>query len=106
EDAHGFGAVFELRFFVLHADDDAGWNMGDADGGVGGVDVLAAVTGGAEDIDLEVVVVDLDIDILSFGKNGDGGGGGVDAALRLGGRDALDAVDAGFVAKVAVGTLA
>ncbi len=46
---------------------------------------------------LHVVLVDVDLDLVDLGQDGDGGGGGVDAALRLGGGDALDAMDAALV---------
>ena len=52
EDDHGFFAVLELGAFVLHGDDDAGGEVGDADGGISGVDGLATVTAGAVDINL------------------------------------------------------
>ena len=71
--------------------------MGDADGGVGGVDALAARAAGAEDVDAQVVRVDLDLDVLGLGQHEDAGGGGVDAALRLGDGHALHAVDAALV---------
>ena len=40
-----------------------------------------------------------DLGLLGFGEHGDRGGGCVDAAGGLGGRYALDAVDAGLVAE-------
>ena len=42
ENAHGFFAVLDLRFFVLAGDDGLRRQVGDADRGVGGVDRLAA----------------------------------------------------------------
>ena len=51
EDVHGFGAVLELGAFVLHGDDYSCWEVSYADGGVGGVDGLAAVAAGAVDVD-------------------------------------------------------
>ena len=41
--------------------------------------------------------VDLHVDLLGLGQHGDGDGRGVDAALRLGRRHALHAVDAALV---------
>ncbi len=70
--------------------------MGDAHGRVGLVDVLAARPGRAKRVDADVLIADLDLDVLDLGQDSDGGGRGVDAALRLGGGHALDAVDAGF----------
>src|SRR5690606_39183467 len=49
------------------------------------------------DVDLHVGLGDVDLDLFRLGQNRDGGGGGVDAALGLGGGDALDAVHAAFV---------
>ncbi len=71
--------------------------MGDANGGVGGVDALTARAARAVGIDTQVGLVDLDVDFLGLGKHGDGGRGGLDAALGLGLGDALDAVHAALV---------
>ena len=97
EDLEGHFLVFDLGAAVLAADVDAGGEMEDLDGGFGAVDVLAAGAAGAADFDAEVFGAEFDIDFLGFGEDGDGDGGGVDAALGFGLRDALDAVDAGFV---------
>src|SRR6202022_2862563 len=43
QDVHRRCAVLMLRTAVLHADDDAGRNVGDADRGFGLVDVLAEI---------------------------------------------------------------
>ena len=75
--------------------------MEDLDGGVRGVDVLAARTAGAADLDAEIFHPHVHIDLLRLGKDGDGDRGGVDAALRFSRRDALHAVDAGLVFHVA-----
>lgn len=91
---------------MLAADVEAGGEVEDLYGGVCGVDVLAACAAGAADFDAEVVGVHVYIDVFGFGEDGDGDGGGVDAALGLGGGDALDAVDAGFVFEVAEDFLA
>src|SRR5206468_3478819 len=48
KNAHGFGAILDLRFFVLLGNDQAAGNVRDADGGIGGVDGLAARAGRAE----------------------------------------------------------
>ena len=45
EHLHGHGLVLELGAFVLTGDHDAGGQMGDADGGVGLVDLLPALAG-------------------------------------------------------------
>ena len=49
-----------LRALVLAAGDEAGGNVRDADGGVSGVDVLAALAAGAVGVDAEVVWLDVD----------------------------------------------
>src|ERR1700722_1860606 len=64
EDAHGLGAIFNLRFFVLLGDDQAAGNVGDAHGGISGVDGLAAGTGGAESVDAQVLGFDFDVDVV------------------------------------------
>src|ERR1700746_587759 len=46
ENAHGFGAIFDLGFFVLLRDDEASGQVGDAHGGIRGVHGLAAGPGG------------------------------------------------------------
>src|SRR5258706_16037791 len=51
KNAHSFGAIFDLRFFVLLGDDQAAGNVGDTHGRIGGVHGLAAGTGGAESVD-------------------------------------------------------
>src|ERR1700719_1400484 len=97
QDAHGFGAIFDLRFFVLLRDDQAAGNVRDAHGGVSGVHGLAAGTGGTEGVDSQVLGFDFDVDIVGFRKHGHGCGGSVNAALLLGGGNALHAVHATFV---------
>ena len=97
EDSHALFSIFDLRFFVLAGDDSVGGDVRDADGGVGGVDGLAARAGGAEGVDAEVFGFDLDVDFFGFGEDGDSDGGGVNAALGFGGGDALNAVDSGLV---------
>ncbi len=58
--------------------------------------MLAAGAGGTGGVDPDVLRLDLDVDLLGLGQHRDGRRRGVDAAARLGCRDALDAVDAGF----------
>ncbi len=50
-----------LRTFVLALHDNAGRNMGNADGRVGFVDVLAAGAAGAKGVDAQVFFVHIDI---------------------------------------------
>jgi hypothetical protein len=106
EDAHGLLAILDLRLFVLAAHHRVGGKMRDADGRVGGVDRLAAGAGGTERVDAEILLFDLDVDFFGFREDGYGDGRGVDAALRFGGGDTLDAVDAGLVLHLSVDALA
>ena len=81
QDPHRLLLVLELALLVLAAHHDAGRQMGDAHGRVGGVHTLPAGTGRAEHVDTQVVGVDLDVDLLGLGQHEDPGRGGVDAAL-------------------------
>ena len=106
EHGHGPDAVLQLRALVLADDDDAGRQVRDAHGGGDLLDVLAAGAAAVEDVDAQVVLVDVDVDLLGLGQHGDRRRRGVDAALRLGRRHALDAVDAALVLQARVGALA
>ncbi len=53
-----------LRTLVLTLDYDSGWDVRDAHGGVGGVDVLAAGAGGAISVDAQILVVDFHFDVF------------------------------------------
>src|SRR6267154_487107 len=106
EHAHGFGAIFDLGFFVLLGDDQAAGNVRDAHGGIGGVHGLAAGTGGAESVDAQIFGFDFDVDVVGFREHGYGCGGGVNAALLLCGRDALNTVYAAFVFQLGVNLVA
>src|SRR3989441_9113309 len=94
--------VLQLALLVLALHDEARGEVSDADGAVGGVHALAPRTLGAEHVDPEILLLDLDVDLLRFRQHGDRGGGGVNAALRLGGRDALHAVHPRLVPQGAV----
>src|SRR5258705_9121502 len=59
QDVHRRGAVLMLRAAVLHVDDDAGRDVGDADRGFGLVDVLAAGALRAHGLDPQVIALDL-----------------------------------------------
>jgi hypothetical protein len=72
--------------------------MQDLHGGIGGVDPLSARTARATDFDADFIWADLKFDLFGHGKNGDRGSGGVNAALGFGGGNALDTVDATFMA--------
>src|SRR5262249_44507085 len=92
KDAHCLLAILQLGLLVLHRNDEPSWKVRDADGGIRRVHALAARSGRAHDVDLELVVVDLDLDLFRLGHDRDGGSRGVDAPLRLGLRNALDAM--------------
>src|SRR3954452_17677938 len=92
QDTQGLLLVLQLRLLVLAADDDAGRQVRDADGGVRRVDALPAGPGRPEDVDAQVVRVDLDLDVLHLGQHENAGRAGVDPALGLRHRDPLDAV--------------
>ncbi len=95
EQAQRTGAVLVLAALILAFDHDAGGQVGDADGRVGLVDVLATGAGGAERVGLEVGRIDLDVvDLIHLGQDRHRGGRSVDAPLRLGFRHALDAMRA------------
>src|SRR6266404_4642992 len=106
KDAHGLGAIFDLRFFVLLRDDEAAGNVGDAHGGVGGVHGLAAGTGGAKGVDAQILGFDFDVDVVGFGEHRHGCRGSVNAALLLGGGDALHAMHAAFVFQFGINLIA
>jgi hypothetical protein len=106
QDLHRALAVLQLRLLVLHGDDDAGRLVGDPHGRVRRVDRLAAGSGRAVDVDLQVVGVDVDVDLLRLGQHGDGGRRGVDAPLRLRLGDALHAVRAALELEHRVGAVA
>src|SRR5580704_1574428 len=106
QNAHSLGAIFDLGFFVLLGDDQARRQVGDAHGGISGVNGLTAWAGRAESVDAQILGLDFDVDFVGFGKDGDRGGRGVNASLRFGGGDALDAVDAAFVLELGINFLA
>ena len=77
--------------------------MGNADSGVGFVDVLTACAGCAEGVDAQIGRVQLDVfEFVRFRHDGNGTGGSMDTALAFGGGDALYAVPAGFKFQTAV----
>ena len=101
QDFEAEGFVLGLGASVLTLHLQAGGEVGDLDSGVGGIDVLSAGASGAGGLDVEVFGLEDDVDFLRLGHDCDGAGGGVNAALGLGGGDALHAVDAGLVFEVA-----
>ena len=93
---HADLAVLDLGTLLLRLHHGVGGQVGDAHGGVGGVNALTARAGGAVGVDAQVGLVDLDVDLLGLGKYGDGSRGGLNAALGLSLGNALDAVHAGL----------
>jgi len=80
--------------------------VGDTHGGVGGVHGLAPGTGGTEGVDAQILGFDFDVDVVGFREHGYGCGGGVDAALLLGGGNALNTVYATFVFQLGINLVA
>ncbi len=101
--AHGFGLIFDLRFLILVSDDDPRRDVGNTDGGIGGVDALAAVAATAEHIDSQVGRVDVDVGLLGLRQHGNRGCRSVNPPLALGDGHALDTVDAGFEFQMLIG---
>ena len=89
QDLHGGLAVLDLGLFVLAGHDCPGGEVGDADGGVGGVDALAAGSAGAVDVDAEVFLADVDLDVVGEdGHDLDAAEGCLAALLLVCGADA------------------
>src|ERR1700722_16660264 len=81
--------------------------MGDADGGVGGIDVLAALAAGAVGVDAEIFGLDVDDDsVVDLGRDEDAGEAGVATLGGVEGRDANQAMYASFAAKETKGKVA
>ena len=106
QDLQRLRLVLVLRLLVLAGDDEAGRQVRDAHGGVGGVDALPARARRAVDVDAQVLVRQIDLDVLGLGQHRDGDRRGVDAPLRLGRRHALHAVHAALELEPAEGALA
>ena len=99
--------VGRLRALVLALHDDAGRLVGDAHGGVGLVDVLAAGARRAVGVDLQVVVVDLDLaGLLDDGRDLDAGERRLAAVGGVERREADEPVHALLGGVEAVGVLA
>lgn len=79
--------------------DDAGRDVGEANGSIDLVDVLTTWATGTGELPFKIFVADFELVSFDFGKNGNGSGAGMDAPLRFGFWDSLDAVDARFVLK-------
>ena len=91
------GTVLELRFLLLALHHHAARLVREPDRGVGGVHALPARSRRSHDVHLDVGGVDQHVHVFGFGHDGDRDGAGVDASLRLGRGNALDAVHARLV---------
>ena len=80
--------------------------MGDADGRLCLVDVLAACAAGTVGVDLQVLGVNLHLDLVRLRQHRYSDGGGVDTALGLGLGHALNAVHARLKFKFGVRSVA
>ena len=97
QQTHRACTVFMLATLVLAFHHHTGRNMGDANGRIGFVNVLAARTGGAKGVCTNIIGRNLNvINGIHFGQNRHGGGRRVDATLCLGIRYALHPVRARF----------
>ncbi|MNG93816.1 hypothetical protein D3C79_527970 [compost metagenome] len=96
-----------LGALILALHHQPGRQVGDADGGVGLVDVLTTGPGGAEGVYLQLGGVDLDLfGFRHFRQHGHGTGGGVHPALGFGLGYPLHPVTAGLELEAAVDVLA
>ena len=102
QDTDRFGQVLVLALFILALDDDAGFEVGQADGGFGFVDVLAARAGGAEFIESVILRLKIDFDIFGFGHHGNGRRRGMNPALGFGFGNPLHSVSTAFELQRAV----
>src|SRR3954463_16035850 len=99
--------VLVLRALLLAGDDDAGRVVGDADGGIGGVDVVTARARGPIRVDPAVGFLDLDVDaVVDHRIDPDGGEARVPARVRIEGRDAHETMHARLGLEPAIGIVA
>ena len=99
--------VLEVAALHLAGHDDAGRQVGQAHGAGGLVDLLAAGTGGAEHVHLDVLVAQLDLArVGDLGHDLHGGEARLPAAGGVEGADAHQAVHAVLALEIAVGVLA
>src|SRR6266496_2380488 len=61
QDRHGGRAVLDLASLILAGDNDPARQVRDPDGGIGGVDTLAAGSAGAVDVDPDLVLWNVDV---------------------------------------------
>ena len=105
EDFEGDFFVSSLEAFFTNGDNDSGWFVGQSDGGVDLVDVLASGPPCGSELPVKVDLFYFDCFCWNDRKNGDGGGAGVDSTGRFGLGDALDAVNTTFDRKGLIGTM-
>ena len=105
---HGVVTVLELAALGLAADHDAGGLVDQTNSGRGLVDVLAACTGGAEHLHLDVLGADVHLNgVVQFGHHFQRGKAGLAAGVGIKRRHADQTVHAvlAFQQAVGVGTL-
>lgn len=100
--SNGLFFVLVLRSFVLTLNDDVRGQVCNSHCRVHGIDALAAVARGPEDVNADVFGIDLDFDSISLRKDGNADRRGVNAPARLSDGDALDAVDSALKLELAV----
>ena len=97
EHVHRFLAVGVLRALLARGDDDAARLVQNPHRGLHFIDVLAARAAGARKGHFEIVRRDIHLARLDDRQDRHGSGGCVHAPRLFGLRDALYAMDAGFV---------
>ncbi len=97
EDVHRFFAVCELRALLARSDDDTGWFVENAYGGLYFVHVLSAGAARTRKCHLKIIrddVYGLGLDDRQYGN---GGRRSMHTSRPFGCRNALDSMDAGFI---------
>ena len=107
---HLKGLVFVgvLASLVLALDHNPTGPVGDADGGVRFIDMLAPRSTGSIGVDPQILSMDVDVDVLiDLGPGKDGGKTGVPSGVRVKGADANKAVHSrlGLEGAIGVGSL-
>ena len=95
----GLGAILMLTLGFLHAHLDAGGLVHQIHSRGYLVHALSARTGGTGYVLFDLVLVDVHFQLFRLRQDGHRGGRGMHPPLRLGGRHALHAMHAAFVAK-------
>ncbi len=105
ENFEGNFFVSGLEAFLADGDNDVGRFVGQSDGGVDLVDILAPRATSGSELPVKVGFFDFNGFGWNNWENRDGGGAGVDSTGRFGLGDALDAVNAALDGKSFVGTV-